>query len=337
MRLFEPYISGLDIKNVTQTLTDGALGFGENVTVFEQEYQQFSKKKFNIATNSASAAAYMIFAYLYEKYGQCDVYTPTLGFTSPCWAALKNGHRLFFVDIDDNLLFCSNSYQKIRKSHNKGLQTVVMPILYGGVSQLPDLKLEGDEITVIDAAHCPHPNVESDFLFFSFHSLKPICMSDGGLIACDSHEANEYLQMYRNFGRLQQGLSYDIVQDGFKFYMNNLNAALGLSQLEGYEERRLSRKVKFEKLLNSFNNILLPHDENSSYFFATLIHDKSYKIVEELKIPVHYPLLHKMKFYASVDNLSFSETKHKSIANIPLHHNVDISSLESDIYKHISV
>ena len=71
----------------------GELGFGVNVPLFETQFQPFSNKAYNIATNSASAAAFMIFAYLKEKYGVCDIYTPSLAFTSPAWAAKHFGHN----------------------------------------------------------------------------------------------------------------------------------------------------------------------------------------------------------------------------------------------------
>ena len=53
-------------------------------------------------------------------------------------------------------------------------------------------------------------------------------MSCGGLLGTDDEEANEYICSYRNFGRENVGDTYDIVNPGFKFYMNNLTATLGL-------------------------------------------------------------------------------------------------------------
>ena len=43
----------------------------------------------------------------------CEIYTPSLGFTSVSWAAEKNGHRVIFVDVDDNLLFDGIAYENI--------------------------------------------------------------------------------------------------------------------------------------------------------------------------------------------------------------------------------
>ena len=114
--------TGTDIETIGEVIRRGDLGFGPNVTVFEEKYSLFSKKKFNTSTNSASAAAFMIFHYLLENYGQCDVYTTSLGFTSPAWAAKHFGHNLIFVDVQDDLQFSSEHYRQIRKESGNKFQ-----------------------------------------------------------------------------------------------------------------------------------------------------------------------------------------------------------------------
>jgi len=257
MRSFEPTITKQDILKVSEILESGNIGFGEKVGLFETEYATLSKKKYNIGLNSASSAAYCLFAYLYDKYGKCDVYTPSLGFVSPAWAARKNGHTVHFVDVDENLLFDFDSYCLKRKlhlerQHNTDFnKSIVMPVLYGGVSNIDNLidnikKTKWGDIVVVDSAHCIAPIIESDYTFFSFHPVKPVAMSSGGLLATDNKEANDYIRRYRNFGRQDIGDSYDIVDNGFNFYMNNLNAVLGLSQLSTCFENVKIRKDHFE-------------------------------------------------------------------------------------------
>ena len=85
MKIFETSITASDVDTIKEVLLSGNLGFGENVSKLEKLYSKFSKKTYNTATNSASAAAYIIFSYLKELYGVCDVYTTSLGFVSPAW------------------------------------------------------------------------------------------------------------------------------------------------------------------------------------------------------------------------------------------------------------
>ena len=194
-----------------------------------------------------------------------------------------------------------------------------MPILYGGVSTISNWKLRGDEIVVVDAAHCPTPTIKGDFTFYSFHPTKPICTSDGGLISTDIEEANEYFKKYRNFGRLNVVGGYDIVQNGFKFYMNNLNATIGLESLKSYEKNLNTRKENYIFIQSKFEGRFLQHDINSSYYFATLLTDKADEINQKYSLAKHYPLLHKTEYYNSGIILPNTEKLHKQIVNLPLY------------------
>ena len=104
IKCFEPSISQDDVDNLLNTLKTKVLAFGENVSEFEKRYSKFSNKKFNIGFNSASSASYLLFQYLFELYGSCRVYTTSLGFVSPVNAAIKNGHEVVYVDVNQG--FC---------------------------------------------------------------------------------------------------------------------------------------------------------------------------------------------------------------------------------------
>ena len=142
MKLFETKILVEDIDNVIKPIIQrGDMGFGSNVTLFEKEFQTFSSKKYNTALNSCSAGAYITFAYLKEKYGVCDVYTPSIGFTSMAWSARQHGHNVIFVDVDENMLMSVDAYKAKRKLRcerysDGGIKPVLMPVLYGGVSTI---------------------------------------------------------------------------------------------------------------------------------------------------------------------------------------------------------
>ena len=71
-----------------------------------------------------------------------------------------------------------------------------MPVLYGGVSTIPNLTetLDNDgyrEIVILDSAHCATPKMKSDATFFSFHPYKPIASSDGGMVSTDNKDISE--------------------------------------------------------------------------------------------------------------------------------------------------
>ena len=328
MKLFESNISEEDTDVISEVIRSGDLGFGPNVPLFEEAFSFFSNKQHNISTSSASASAFILFAYMQEKYGSCNLYTTSLGFTSPLWAARHFGHTIHFVDVDDNLQFSSKHYRAVRE-HASSRKTVVMPVLYGGVSNIYDFNLFGDEIVIVDSAHCVTPTINADYIFFSFHPYKPICASDGGMIATDDKQAADYCRSYKNFAREPEGNSYTIRKDGLKFYMNNLNATISLSQLKQYTNNLQHRQDNFKKLQNKFD--LLDHDDKSSYYFATSITDEADKFVDKHKIARHYPMLHMMDFYKSGQQsfrkLYNLEKLHSKILNLPLYTDTDYENI----------
>tara|TARA_B100000287_G_scaffold240759_1_gene226307 strand:+ start:1635 stop:2702 length:1068 start_codon:yes stop_codon:yes gene_type:complete len=343
IKSFEPTLTTKDAYKIYQLILSGDIGFGSNVKEFEDKFSEYSNKKYNIGLNSASAAAYCLFSYLYDKHGSCNVYTPSLGFTSVSWAAEKNGHRVIFVDVDDNLLFDFDSYKSLRKDpyirKNESGKTILMPVLYGGVSNIPNFNEQvTDEIVVVDSAHCIQPTIESDFIFFSFHPIKPLAMSCGGLLATDGPIADEYIRSYRNFGRENVGDTYDIVNPGFNFYMNNLNATLGLSQLDTCFKNIEKRKYNLEYLQKSITldiGRFTEHDEKSSYYLGTLIlnergsEDLRHKLINKgCSASFHYPYLHLSQYYNSNIPLGNLEDLDDRIINLPIHQNLTEENLQ---------
>lgn len=339
IKAFSPDLDAEDIQSVLSTLEQKALGFGPNVPLFEDQYKRFSKKKENIAFNSASSAAYLLFQYLYETHGSCRVYTTSLGFVSPVFAAVKNGHEVIYVDVDDNLLFSIDDLEA--KYIEDERKSIVVPVLYGGVSFVPgidDFCKRKQATLVLDSAHCISPSMDYDYAFYSFHPVKPICMSNGGLLSTDKKEPAEYFRKGRNFGRQVIGDTYDIVQNGFNFYMNNLNAALGLSQLKKCENNVRKRCHNFQFLKNNIPSEIghfSHHDEHSSYYLSTLILNKGFssailrKYLSEAGIQssFHYPFLHKTSQYAGTTILPKLESLDDKIINLPIHQDLTTEDL----------
>lgn len=326
MKLFETKISSYDTNvKISPIIQSGELGFGPNVPKFEEEFASYSNKKFNTALNSCSAAGFIIFAYLKEKYGECDVFTTSIGFTSMAWAAKHHGHNLIFVDVDDSMLMDLDDYLHLR-THISPRQPVLMPVLYGGVSNIPKQHLlRGDEFIVLDSAHCATPQMKADVSLFSFHPYKPIAASDGGMLSTDIKEIDEYACSYRNFGRQNTEDGYQIAGEGFKFYMNNLNATIALTQLEAYENNRNNRKVVWDKIQSmEWDGKLAEHDDLSSYYVGTLIANSEEKAKEyrekycEARL---YPPMHQQPYYSECvrGTLPNTEKFYELLVNLPLY------------------
>ncbi len=318
-------------------MATGILASGPLVKEFENRFKTISMKKFNIGFNSASSAAFAVFAYLERKHGPCQIYAPSLSFSSPIWAARSCGHRISFVDISLESFSISEEFvsRAIDKHPPNGQKTVIFPLLYGGISSIDLGNLAEKAITVVDSCHTVNPRMDSDYIFFSFHPVKPISMGNGGMVSTDDADAADFFSKFRNFGRTPRGESYDVTQTGFNYYMNDLNAAVGLGQMEVFKENLQRRKATTEFYNSKINRDkyqLVNHVDSrgeSSYYLYTLIL-KSMKRIDELiaylrrnsiEALIHYPLIHKLTYFRSESQvyLENSEKVDGRFINIPCH------------------
>lgn len=345
-------------KEFLEDLQNGNLQFSKDVGEFENEFQKISRTPYNVGTNSASSAFFILFSFLKEKYGTCNVIFPTLTFTSPAWSAVKNGHDIFFCDIDElSLCMDFGDLIQIRGMVDRRKQTVIVPTLYGGISSLPKTQsyesyFENykNDIFIMDAAHCTNVVFEYDHITVrSFFPSKPIMMTNGGLISPKYHNVNKnieiqkYAKSYRNFGRhIPSKKRYD----GFKFYMNGFDARLGLKQIDIQDELSSIRESNFQTIVQNVDlpngYFIFPEDKSNFYIGTFIANDEEHarEIVDsmsknDIQISTHYPLLHTKEFYwESTYTRQFLPKAEKLISqiiNFPIHHNLTDNDLEKII------
>ncbi len=337
IRCFRPRFGDAEIENIKNSMDSGVLACGPLVREFERRFGSVSLKKFNVGFNSASSAAFAIFAFLARKYGPCQIYAPSLSFSSPIWAARNCGHRVSFVDVSpENFSTCGEFISKAVEKHPpNALRKVIFPLLYGGISSIDLGSSQGNAITIVDGCHTVTPRVTSDYIFFSFHPVKPIGMGNGGMVSTDDEEAADFFTKFRDFGRTTRGESYDVIQTGFNCYMNDLNAAIGLGQLDIFKENLQTRKT-----ITEFYNSRIDRDKyqivshidahgESSYYLYTVIAKTGERIdslirymrANRIEVLIHYPLIHKLTYFRSErqEPLENSERVEGHFMNIPCH------------------
>jgi dTDP-4-amino-4,6-dideoxygalactose transaminase len=260
-------------------------GFNSKVKTLEEDYYGLSGRKYNVAVNSATSAADILFSYLYSEYGPLKITCPTLSFCSPVMMALRNGHHIKFVDVNIHL------NQAYYGDFN-------MPVLYGGSA----LSIQHSD--VVDSAHNPvYVHASADYIFTSFFPTKPLKCFTGGMLS--SYNEVEYFARYRNFGRADE-----VVQAGNKYYMDGFNASIVLDNMKTYDSGVQLRKRNLELYsdLVEFGSIV-KHDPFSSYYLGSLVLDKP--VAQQLRnlffvdSKLHYPLLHKQTFFKDNNNCSY--------------------------------
>ena len=125
----------------------------------------------------------------------------------------------------------------------------------------------------------------SDFVCFSFQAIKHLSTADGGAIACKRAEDSERIRRLRWFGldrsrKDTQRWSQDIPEGGYKYHMNNLNAAIGIEQLKSIDSLIDSHRRHAARYDDEINNSkiekLKPFEsgESACWIYSLLVEDR---------------------------------------------------------------
>ncbi len=95
----------------------------------------------------------------------------------------------------------------------------------------------------------------SDAGCFSFHPRKLLTTGEGGLIATNDKQLHERLSVLRNHGGTRDEVGLKFIANGFNYRMTELQAALGLSQVEGFEASLVERRVEAQSYLRRFSGV----------------------------------------------------------------------------------
>jgi UDP-4-amino-4,6-dideoxy-N-acetyl-beta-L-altrosamine transaminase len=246
-----------DIDTVIQVLGSDFLTQGEMVPAFEQAVADRVGALFGTATNSATSALHI--ALLALDVGQGDhVWTSPITFVATSNAALYCGATVDFVDIDPDTFNLSMEVlvEKLDRARDEGkLPKVVIPVHMGGspcdMSTLARLADEYGFRIIEDASHAIGGRFGdgmigngrfSDITVFSFHPVKIITTGEGGMTVTNNESLDHKMKMLRSHGitsdpKLMVPMPAELIfnyqqqQLGFNYRMTELQAALGLSQL----------------------------------------------------------------------------------------------------------
>jgi UDP-4-amino-4,6-dideoxy-N-acetyl-beta-L-altrosamine transaminase len=353
-----------DIESVVDTLLSTNLTQGPKNVDFENSVKNFTNARHAFAVNSATSALHI--SCLALGLGPGDIlWTSPNSFVASSNCALYCGANVSFVDIDPNTYnMCPILLEKklISAKKKDQLPKVVVPVHLSGQScdmkAIHELsKIYGFKI-IEDASHAiggmyknePVGNCKySDITVFSFHPVKIITTGEGGMALTNSDSIAEKLGLFRSHGitrdknlmtkKADGSWYYQQIALGYNYRMTDIQAALGLSQmnrLSEYVDRRQELAKRYNKLLNDFP-LKLPFQSDDCYssFHLYIIrldldeisvtHESVFESFRDNNIMVnlHYIPIHLQPFY---QDMGFSEgdypeaEKYYSEAiSIPLH------------------
>ena len=285
-------INQQDINAVVEVLKSDFLTQGPQVPAFEQSIIEACDAKYAVAVNSATSALHI--ACLALGLGNDDwLWTTPNTFVASANCALYCGAKVDFVDIDPRTYnLCAKQLEKKLIAAQKvgKLPKIVIPVHFSGQScdmqAIHELAKKYGFSIIEDASHAiggkykgePIGNSRySDITVFSFHPVKIVTTAEGGMAVTNNAKLAEQLNLLRSHGitRDEELMTkaadgpwyYQQIALGFNYRMTELQAALGLSQMQRLEEfviKRHELASRYDNLLHDLP-ITLPWQHPDSY------------------------------------------------------------------------
>ena len=285
-------INQQDINAVVEVLKSDFLTQGPQVPAFEQAIIDACDAKYAVAVNSATSALHI--ACLALGLGNDDwLWTTPNTFVASANCALYCGAKVDFVDIDPRTYnLCAKQLEKKLIAAQKvgKLPKIVIPVHFSGQScdmqAIHELAKKYGFSIIEDASHAiggkykgePIGNSRySDITVFSFHPVKIVTTAEGGMAVTNNAKLAEQLNLLRSHGitRDEELMTQDMdgpwyyqqIALGFNYRMTELQAALGLSQMQRLEEfviKRHELASRYDNLLHDLP-ITLPWQHPDSY------------------------------------------------------------------------
>ena len=285
-------INQQDINAVVEVLKSDFLTQGPQVPAFEQAIIDACDAKYAVAVNSATSALHI--ACLALGLGNDDwLWTTPNTFVASANCALYCGAKVDFVDIDPRTYnLCAKQLEKKLIAAQKvgKLPKIVIPVHFSGQScdmqAIHELAKKYGFSIIEDASHAiggkykgePIGNSRySDITVFSFHPVKIVTTAEGGMAVTNNAKLAEQLNLLRSHGitRDEELMTkaadgpwyYQQIELGYNYRMTELQAALGLSQMQRLEEfviKRHELASRYDNLLQDLP-ITLPWQHPDSY------------------------------------------------------------------------
>lgn len=358
--------SGRELALVAEVLESGWLTTASKAQLFEQRFATAVGGTYACAVNSCTAALHLGLEAMGIGPGD-KVLVPTMTFTASAEVIRYLGADPVFIDVDYATRLATPDIVEQALERNPDAKALV--VVHFGGQAAPMLDGDSHEgilsvcrrygIRVLeDAAHAfpsrigsQHVGTFGDATCFSFYANKTITTGEGGMLVTADEDIFKRVKTMRlhginrdiwdRFTRRGGAWEYDVVAPGYKYNMPDLNAAIGLAQLERAGEFRVGRQVCadfYTTALSGIKCLDLPlclgeREAHAWHLYPVVLNDLSpisrdefiEKMTEHgIGVSVHYKPLHRMTYYRDYyslipDNYPNSERIWKGTVSLPIY------------------
>ncbi|MEW6513525.1 MAG: DegT/DnrJ/EryC1/StrS aminotransferase family protein [Pseudomonadota bacterium] len=246
--LFDPDLDEREAMAVAEVVRSKWLTMGERTTSFETRFAEYCGASHAIAMSNCTAALHLALHALGIGPGD-EVIVPALTFVASANAIRYCGARPVFADVVsfDEWNIGPETIEPLITPRTRAILVVHYAGYPCDMPAIMALAQQHGLAVVEDVAHAPGATLDGramgtwgDAGCFSFFSNKNMTTGEGGMVTTQKEPLAERLRRLRSHGMTTLTLdrhkghafSYDVVDLGFNYRMSELNAALGLCQLD---------------------------------------------------------------------------------------------------------
>ena len=331
-----PRIEEAEIKEVEKTLRSGWIGTGPKVGRFESDFSKYCEAKYAMAVNSCTAALHLSMLVSGIKPGD-EVITTPMTFCATANAIIHAGGHPVFVDVEKDTF---NLDPTLIEAAITEKTKAIVPVHFAGrpckMDEILKIARKNDLFVIEDAAHAIEAKYKGekvgtigDLTCFSFYVTKNLVTGEGGMVTTNNKEYAEKIKVLALHGMTQDAWKrysdegfkhYQVVAPGYKYNMMDIQAALGIHQLQRVDSYLGRREEIWNKYNEAFKSlpVILPNEPEHNtvhgrHLYPLLLDIDSIKLTrdqlqkalfrENIGTGIHFISLHLHPFYADTFGL----------------------------------
>jgi perosamine synthetase len=329
-----PLLGAEEEAAILRVLASGQLAQGEQVAAFEKRFAELCQVREAVAVSSGTAALHL--SLLAHEIGTGDeVITTPFSFAATANVILLVGATPVFVDIDPETY--NIDPEQVQAAITPRTKAIMPVHLYGNpcdMERLEAIAATNNLVIIEDACQAHAASIDGKPVgsfgtgCFSFYATKNMTAGEGGMITTNDPVIANRLRLLRSHGQAER---YRHITQGYNFRMTEMQAALGLAQIEKLErftERRIANAMFLTECLEKFvqapvvyagyrhvfhqYTIRVPEGQDRDQW-ARRLHARG------VGTGIHYPHpIHKQPFYISSPGLFRVWSRPKNVSGVQL-------------------
>jgi len=321
--VYEPDMSGNELEYVTECIKTGWISSrGKFVPQFEEEFAKYVGTKHAVAASNGTTALHLVLAALGLGKGD-EILVPDFTYVATVNAVTYTGATPVLIDADRETWNIDPG--KLEEKLTKNTRAILPVHIYGQPADMdPIMALaKKHSLTVIEDAAQAHGALYNDRQVgsigdagaFSFFGNKIITTGEGGMITTDDAELAHKARLLRNHG-MSETRTYWHDHLGFNYRMTNLQAAIGVAQLERIDEilkTKIALAQRYKNLLKDVPGVIQPPDvpgiKNVYWMYSIRLDEKFGMTAEALQKVLRENEIDSRPFFIPVHELPMYEEK----------------------------